>query len=192
MGIQKLSPCFSPWDTGVGGTGRPPALQQRMLEAGDPHGPASGRFVLVTDPPREDSIALQVGFFFVFLVDQLVPGAGSAGLEAERGLKEGFLLSWMEKGLWCCPSAAAWSPARPAARPAVGLEGIGDKGDFWGCFSSCSYGTLILGELLEEPGVQHGSGVSRHRGALPVCPAEPLDRSLSQGGCSQGSSGKGN
>lgn len=82
---------------------------------------------------------------------------GSAAPEAERGLG-GLLRSWKEKGLRCCPAAAAWSPARPAAPPAARLEAVGEKGHFPGCSSSCSHRTLVLGE---GSGIQDGSGVFR-------------------------------
>lgn len=82
---------------------------------------------------------------------------GSAAPEAERGLG-GLLRSWKEKGLRCCPAAAAWSPARPAAPPAARLEAVGEKGHFPGCSSSCSHRTRVLGE---GSGIQDGSGVFR-------------------------------
>lgn len=68
-GCRELSLCFSPWDAGTGGTRHHPALQQRMLKAGGPHGPTLERFVLVTDPTGRTASLCK----FFFLMDQLVP-----------------------------------------------------------------------------------------------------------------------
>lgn len=83
------------------------------------------------------------------------------------------------------------SPSRSGSK-ALGIRGILRGG---AVSAAASHRTFVLGELSEGLGVQHGAGESCHGGippSAPVCPAELLDGSLSQGGCSHGSGGKGN
>lgn len=127
---------LSPRDAGAGGVTHP-------ADAGDggPWGP--GALSLSLTPPGGQRRSASLLDFFFFLMAQLVPALALQRFRQREGADVGILAKLegkrtlmpvgyrsLEPNLSCCPASSR-------------VRRFGDKGDFWGCFSSCSHEPLF-------------------------------------------------